>query len=70
MASQARTGPAIRELEAAVTRVASTEAAMNREAIEEAKWFRDAFIEHRDEMRKAFAAIHELITRLHRESDG
>jgi hypothetical protein len=67
VAPQARRGPAIRELEAAVTKVASTEAAMNREAIKEAKWFRDAFIEHRDETRKAFAATHELITRLHRE---
>jgi hypothetical protein len=58
----ARRGPAIRELEA-VTKVASTEAAMNREA----KWFRDGFIEHRDETRKAFAATQELITRLHGE---
>jgi hypothetical protein len=38
---------------------------MNREAIKPAKWFRDTFIEHRDETRKAFAATHELITRLH-----
>ena len=67
MAPQARRGPTISELEAAVTRVASTEAAMNREAIKEAKWFRDGFIEHRDETRKAFAATHELITRLHGE---
>jgi hypothetical protein len=27
---------------------------MNREAIKEAKWFRHAFIEHRDQTRKAF----------------
>ena len=67
MAPQARRGAAIHELEAAVTKVASTEAAMNREAIKEAKWFRDAFIEQRDETRKAFAATHELITRLHGE---
>ena len=67
MAPQARRGPTIRELEAAVTKVASTEFAMNREAIKEAKWFRDAFIEHRDETRKAFVATHELITRLHGE---
>jgi hypothetical protein len=40
---------------------------MNREAIKEAKWFRDGFIEHRDETRKAFAATHELIARLHGE---
>jgi hypothetical protein len=33
---------------AAVTKVASTEAAMNREGIKEAKWFRDAFVEHRE----------------------
>jgi hypothetical protein len=37
---------------AAVTKVVSTEAAMNREAIKEAKWFRDAFIEQRDETRR------------------
>jgi hypothetical protein len=67
VATQARKGPTIRELEAAVTRVASTEAAMNREGIEEARWFRDAFIEHRDETRKAFAATYELITHLHGE---
>jgi hypothetical protein len=47
--------------------VASTEAAMNREGIKEARWFRDAFIEHRDETRKAFAATRELITHLHGE---
>lgn len=67
MAPQTLRGAAIRELEAAVTKVASTEAAMNREAIKEAKWFRDGFIEHRDETRKAFAGTHELITRLHGE---
>ena len=67
MAPQARRGPTIRDLEAAVTKVASTEAAMNREGIKEAKWFRDAFIDHRDEIRKAFAATHELITHLHGE---
>ena len=67
MGPQARRGPTIGELEAAVTRVASTEAAMNREAVKEAKWFRDGFIEHRDETRKAFAATHELISRLHGE---
>ena len=67
MAPQARRGPTIRELEAAVTKVASTEAAMNREGIKEAKWFRDAFVEHRDETRKAFAATRELITYLHGE---
>ena len=67
MAPQARRGPTIPELEAAVSKVASTEAAMNREAIKEAKWFRDGFIERRDETRKAFAATHELITRLHGE---
>jgi hypothetical protein len=67
VAPQARRGPAIRELEAAVTKVASTEAVMNREAIKEAKWFRDGFIEHRDETRKAFAATHELIIRLRGE---
>ena len=64
---QARRGPTIRDLEAAVTQVASTEAAMNQEGIKEAKWFRDAFIDHRDEIRKAFAATHELITHLHGE---
>ena len=67
MTPQARRGPTIRELGAAVSKVASTEAAMNREAIKEAKWFRDAFIEHRDETRKAFAATQELVTRLHGE---
>jgi len=65
VAPQARRGAAIHELEAAVTQVASTEAAMNREAIKEAKWFRDGFIEHRDETRKAFAAT--PLTRLHGE---
>ena len=40
---------------------------MNREGIKEAKWFRDAFVEHRDETRKAFAATRELITYLHGE---
>ena len=34
---------------------------------QEAKWFREGFIEHRDETRKAFATTHELITRLHGE---
>ena len=67
MAPQARRGPTIRELEAAVTKVASTEAAMNREGIKEGKWFSDAFVEHRDETRKAFAATRELITHLHGE---
>jgi hypothetical protein len=62
VAPQARRGPTIRDLEDAVTKVAGTEAAMNREGIKEAKWLRDAFIEHRDEIRKAFAATHELIT--------
>jgi hypothetical protein len=68
VAPQAHRGTTIRELEAAVTKVASTEAAMNREGIKEAKWFRDAFIEHRDEIGKAFAATHELITHLHGEA--
>jgi hypothetical protein len=68
VALQAHRGPTIRDLEAAVTKVTSTEAAMNREGIKEAKWFRDAFIEHRDEIRKAFAATHELITNLHGEA--
>jgi hypothetical protein len=56
MAAQApRREPTIRELEAAITKVANTVAEMNQRAVEEAKWFRETFIAHREEVRKGFA---------------
>ena len=56
MAAQApRKEPTIRGLEAAITKVADTVVEMNQRAVEEAKWFRETFIAHREEVRKGFA---------------
>jgi hypothetical protein len=58
MAAQApRREPTVRELEAAITKVADTVAEMNQRAVEEAKWFRDTFIAHREEVRKGFTEM-------------
>jgi len=64
MARSARRAPTIQELDERLTtverelaQVVSTVTTMNREATDEAKRFRDAFVEHRAEVRKGFADV-------------
>ena len=62
MARSARRVPTVQELDERLTnverelaQVVSTVTRVNQAAISEAKWFRDTFMEHRDEVRKGFA---------------
>jgi chromosome segregation ATPase len=64
MARSPRRAPTVHELDEHLTtverqlaQVVSTITSIDEAATNEAKWFRDAFVEHRDEVRKGFAKM-------------